>query len=398
MSEEKTLTFKAESFRRIPNPYQQKDTNKRNEDEYPQMYFAICDVKDLPDDIPMATNPRNQAICTSVAKKIKESLLNTSEPNFYLLNRGMVISADSVHYDNNSGNMSIVFKDLELHGDVDGGHTYKAILEKRDSIDYGEQFVKLEILTGVEDIFQALAAARNTSTQVQDKSIAELEDRFDLIKDAIKNESFSKKVYFRENDKGDIDVADIISILTLFNIDKYPDVNAFPIVAYNGKKKCIDYYIDAHKKNGETADNPYFKMKNIMIDIFKLYDKLESNMGTYYKQKYSSGRYGSVKGVTSPKGDSNFKSKFYKNEIDYQSPSGFLYPILGSLRALVKVENGMYAWKTNPFQILDNIGKDLVETTVERSRTLGNSPQAVGKDAGNWKTLYMTVALEMMNN
>ena len=107
-----------------------------------------------------------------------------------------------------------------------------------------------------------------------------------------------------------------------------------------------------------------------MIDIFKLYDKLESNMGTYYKQKYSSGRYGSVKGVTSPKGDSNFKSKFYKNEIDYQSPSGLLYPILGSLRALVKVENGMYAWKTNPFQILDNIGKDLVETTVERSRTL----------------------------
>ena len=89
-----------------------------------------------------------------------------------------------------------------------------------------------------------------------------------------------------------------------------------------------------------------------MIDIFKLYDKFESNMGTYYKQKYSSGRYGSVKGVTSPKGDSNFKSKFYKNEIDYQSPSGFLYPILGSLRALVKVENGMYAWKTNPFRFL----------------------------------------------
>ena len=68
--------------------------------------------------------------------------------------------------------------------------------------------------------------------------------------------------------------------------------------------------------------------------------------------------------------------------------------ILGSLRALVKVENGMYAWKPNPFQILDNIGKDLVETTVERSRTLGNSPQAVEKDAGNRKTLYITVAFE----
>ena len=279
MSDEKFLTFKVESFRKIPNPYQQKDLEKKRDQDYPQMYFAICDVKNLPDDIPMATNPRNQAMGTSVAKKIKQTLLNTSDPVFYLLNRGMVISANSVHYDNNSGNLSISFKDYDLHGDVDGGHTYKAILEKRDMLNFNDQYVKLEILTGIEDIFQSLAAARNTSTQVQDKSIAELEDRFDMIKDTIKNEPFSSKVYFRENDKGDIDVADIISILTLFNIDRYSDMNSFPIVAYSGKKKCIDYYIEAHKSYGETKDNPYYKMRSIMIDIFKLYDMLEKIWG-----------------------------------------------------------------------------------------------------------------------
>ncbi len=397
MSDEKFLTFKVESFRKIPNPYQQKDLEKKRDQDYPQMYFAICDVKNLPDDIPMATNPRNQAMGTSVAKKIKQTLLNTSDPVFYLLNRGMVISANSVHYDNNSGNLSISFKDYDLHGDVDGGHTYKAILEKRDMLNFNDQYVKLEILTGIEDIFQSLAAARNTSTQVQDKSIAELEDRFDMIKDTIKNEPFSSKVYFRENDKGDIDVADIISILTLFNIDRYSDMNSFPIVAYSGKKKCIDYYIEAHKSYGETKDNPYYKMRSIMIDIFKLYDMLEKNMGNYYKQKYSSGRYGSIKGVASPKGDFKFKSKFYKEELDYQSPSGFLYPILGSLRALIKEEANTYIWKKDPFVILDKLGKELVETTIERSRTLGNNPQAVGKDVGNWKTLYMTVALEILN-
>lgn len=397
MSDEKFLTFKVESFRKIPNPYQQKDLEKKKDQDYPQMYFAICDVKNLPDDIPMATNPRNQAMGTSVAKKIKQTLLNTSDPVFYLLNRGMVISANSVHYDNNSGNLSISFKDYDLHGDVDGGHTYKAILEKRDMLNFNDQYVKLEILTGIEDIFQSLAAARNTSTQVQDKSIAELEDRFDMIKDTIKNEPFSSKVYFRENDKGDIDVADIISILTLFNIDRYSDMNSFPIVAYSGKKKCIDYYIEAHKSYGETKDNPYYKMRSIMIDIFKLYDMLEKNMGNYYKQKYSSGRYGSIKGVASPKGDFKFKSKFYKEELDYQSPSGFLYPILGSLRALIKEEANTYIWKKDPFVILDKLGKELVETTIERSRTLGNNPQAVGKDVGNWKTLYMTVALEILN-
>ena len=232
----------------------------------------------------------------------------------------MVISADSVHYDNNSGKLSIIFSDEEVHGDVDGGHNYKAILEKRKELEHGQQFVKLEILIGVKDIFQALTDAKNTSTQVQDKSIAELEHRFDLIKDIIKNEPFNNNVYFRENDKGDIDVADIISMLTLFNLEKYPDIKSFPVIAYSGRKKCINYYIEAHKNSKENpVTNPYYRMRNIMIDIFKFYDMLESNIGAYYKQKNVSGRYDSVKGVSVPKGDAKFKSKYYKTEMNYTS-------------------------------------------------------------------------------
>ena len=60
------------------------------------MYIAICDVKDLPGDFPMETNPREQKMTTNVAKKIKESLLNTSELDFYLLNRGILLSAKDV--------------------------------------------------------------------------------------------------------------------------------------------------------------------------------------------------------------------------------------------------------------------------------------------------------------
>lgn len=391
------LEFKAVSFRKLPNPNQQREINNKVDSDYPQMYYAICDVKDIPNNIPMQTNPRNQRMNSGVAKKIKNSLLNTTEPNFYLLNRGILISAEAVHYDNNSGKIKIFFDDFDVHGNVDGGHTYKAILEKRDNLDYGEQFVKLEILTGVEDIFQSLAAARNTSTQVQDESIAELENRFDMIKDAIVNEPFKNYVFFKENADGDIDVAEIVSILTMFNLEKYPDMSSFPIIAYSGKKKCIDYYIDAHKANGETVSNPYFKMKDIMVDIFKLYDMLEINIGKYYKQKNSSGRYGSVKGIAIPKEGKHFYSKFYKQEMDYQSPTGFLYPILGAFRSLVDDDGSKYFWKKDPFDIMKKIGPDLVATTIERSRTLSNNAQSVGKDTGNWKTLYMTIALEIMS-
>lgn len=393
----KTLEFKVESFRKLPNPFQQKDMEKKVDNDYPQMYFAICDVKDLPDNIPMSTNPRDQSMKTAVAKKIKISLLNTSEPNFFLLNRGIVLSAETVQYDNSCSKIRISFSDDDVHGNVDGGHTYKAILEKRDELDFYQQYVKLEILTGVEDFFQSLAAARNTSTQVQDKSIAELENRFEIIKNAIRNEPFCDNVYFKENADGDIDVADIISLLTMFNLEKFPNMESFPIISYSGKKKCIDYYIEAHKTHGETTNNPYYKMKNIMVDIFKLYDMLEIEIGNFYKQKNPSGRYGSVKGVTTPKDGVGFKSKFYSKCMDYQSPTGFLYPILGSFRAIVKDDGIEYSWKKNPFEIMKKIAPDLVSTTIERSRTLSNNAQSVGKDVGNWKTLYMTIALNIMN-
>ena len=83
--------------------------------------------------------------------------------------------------------------------------------------------------------------------------------------------------------------------------------------------------------------------------------------------------------------------------MDYQSPTGFLYPILGAFRALINDDGIEFSWKKDPFKILNKVGAELVETTVERSRTLGNNAQAVGKDVGNWKTLYMTIALEMLN-
>ncbi len=390
--EKRILTFKIQSFRRIPNPYLKSEEGEKGA----EMYIAICDVKDLPDDFPMDTNPREQKMTTNVAKKIKDSLLNTSELNFYLLNRGILLSAKDVSYNNYSNEITIGFEDHEVHGNVDGGHTYKTILQYRDQLDPGQQYVKIEILTGIEGIFQSLAAARNTSVQVQDKSIAELEDRFDIIKNTLSNESYIGRVFFKENDNGDIDVADLLAILNLFNIARYNGTTSFPINSYSSKKKCIDLYIEDHKQYGETSENPYVKMIDIMPDIFKLYDTIEVNMNKYYRQKNPGGRYGLTKGVQVPKLNQEFHSKFLGNDLDAASPNGFIYPILGAFRAIVEEKNGKYCWKKNPFSVLDKVGADLVESTVSMSRSLGNNPQSVGKEPNIWKTLYMTVAFEAL--
>ena len=45
------LKFKVESIRKIPNPYLSKEDGEKKA----MMYMAICDVKNLPDNIPMET-------------------------------------------------------------------------------------------------------------------------------------------------------------------------------------------------------------------------------------------------------------------------------------------------------------------------------------------------------
>ncbi len=395
----RTLKFKVSSFRKIPNPYYLSDNAAEKK---PEMYMVICDVKNLPSDIPMDTNPRKQNEKTKVAKQIQTSLLNHTERNFYLLNRGLLLSAKEISFNNETNEVSIVFEDLAVHGDVDGGHTYEIIKSFSEQLEFGEQYVKIEVLTGIEDFFEQLAASRNTSVQVNDQSIAELENRFDLIKDAFSSERFYNDISYKQNDIKRIDVSDILAILNLFNIDKYPTntIAPLPINSYSSKKSCVDTYISESKANeNDQTKNPYYKMMGIMPDIAKLYDKLEQNMPYYYKGD-STGvkKYGAITGVTMVKsGKPKFKSKFYEHDMDYATPNGFIYPILGAFRALVVEKNGKYCWLQDPLAVLDKLGNDLVASTIQMSRDLGNNPNATGKNSNLWQVLFMQVRMAAMS-
>ncbi len=392
-----TMKLKVSSFRKIPNPYV-KSTNEF--ERKPEMYVLICDVMDIPDDIPMQTNPREQKLTTNVAKKIRESLTNHSERNFYLLNRGLLLSCSKVSYDNVSSEVSLSFDDLGVHGDIDGGHTYKIIKESKKELEPGEQYCKIEVLTGVEDMFEQLAAARNTSVQVPDASIAELEKRFEVLKDTFKNEAFANDINYKQNDIKRIDIQDILSLLFLFNIDRYPTTSLtdFPISAYSGKKVCTDAYINASKQyEGNESNNPYEKMKSIMVDVIKLYDMIELNMGDYYRGDTVGAKYGRIKGVaTHQEGKPPFRTKFYQKKMKYISPNGFLIPILGAFRALVVEKDGKYEWIKDPFKVLEDVGPTMVNATVEVSRQLGNNPNATGKSSTLWMNLFMCVKMQAM--
>jgi hypothetical protein len=391
-NEKLVLRIKSVGYRHIPNPYGEYDENKRLN---PQTFQAYVDVKDIPGNFPMETNPREQKLNTKTAKSIKDSLTDESDMNFQLKNRGILLTAESVNYDAHKKEMIITMSDLTCHGNVDGGHTYKLINQHKKEVNI-PKYVKIEVITNCEDIFQELAAARNTSVQVQDKSIAELENKFFLLKESMP-EIIVNEIAFKENDIKRIPVENIIAILSCFDISTYGDTSQ-PVTAYSAKGTMIKKYLKYFKQYESTKQegNPFYAMKDIIPTILDLYDHLECNIADYYVASSKNGRFGAVKGVKTGK----FYSELYDNKIDHSTPKGLILPVVAAFRTLVKEDKntGFYVWKADPIKYLNQLGPALVFSTVERSRTLGNNPNAAGKDAQHWKSLYFEVNNKYLND
>ncbi|WZU00796.1 AIPR family protein [Erysipelothrix sp. D19-032] len=387
------ISFKVNSFRKIPNPYLGEEDSSFNR---VNTYIAIVDVKDIPDNIPKGTNPREQKLSTGVAKSIEYSLLKPNEDNFLLLNRGILVSSSTAVYNPATSIVTLDFLDEEVHGNIDGGHTYEIIKNNKQNLRHNEQYVKLEIVTGTEDFFQDLARARNTSTQVKDKSIVELESKFDIVKNSLSKDILSN-ISFKENEQGNIDIVDFLATLNLFDLNKYPNgqYSNFPIVSYSGKANCIKYYLKYYKDKGDTVENPYVQMRPMIEDILRLYDYIETRIDSYYKESQGKGsKYGSIKGII---GRSS-KTSYFENDTNYQTPKSFILPILSSLRALVSIDSDSmkYKWNENPYEFLDENGSELVEIMINSHRELGNNPNSTGKSKNLWNTLYMTTTMKSL--
>ena len=147
------LKIPAKDFRRFDDPF----TEERNEGR-PIKYRFYAKVADIPMELLdwMDTNPRDQNLNTDTSRAIRETLMDDGNPHFHLWNRGILISADRVTFDNRNGMAEIVLDDPQIHGNIDGGHTLRIILECRQKVDDGQmermpnQYVEMEVITGLD--------------------------------------------------------------------------------------------------------------------------------------------------------------------------------------------------------------------------------------------------------
>lgn len=385
---EKTMVVKDSSFRKLYDPFENGKSRK---------YVFYVKVDDVAEGIPMTTNPRDQKLTSNVAKAITDSL-TSNDGYFHLKNRGIVVSAQKVNYNNKTGKVTIYFENTQYHGNIDGGHTYKIVCDhKGENLD---QYVQFEIMTGVEDIIENLAEARNTSVQVDEKSMAELAQKFDPIKEALEGMPFYRRIAFRQNQSSVdeetgrnekmIDAREVVAIINMFNVDKFTGSN-HPIQAYSSKAKMLSIYL--------SDVESYRKYVNIIPDIFDLYDGIEQEFAKAYNE--AGGKYGRKKYSGFKDGNVIAKSKFGLHELQYKIPDGIMYPVVAAFRSLVKFNEstGKYEWNSgvNPLKIWDKCKTELASKVMSFASSIGDNPNAVGKDQNVWDLAYMTVLLNKSN-
>lgn len=375
--------FKVQTYKDLGNPY-----NRSGQ----KMIYLFVHAKDLPEKLSFGPNPREQNMNTSVAKKIIGSLQEGTE-QFYVKNRGITIHAKDIKFIPSKSIVELDLPDNDMYGVLDGGHSYRAILENRKVSKDGEEkeivneFVKIEVIIGAEDYFEQLAASRNTSVQVTDSTIAELEKRFEFIKRVLKDKLYLDKISFKQNEQKDIEVVDILRLMYAFNLAKFPDHTSVGVSAYTSPKAVLnDFLTDVKKAEENDTKSEYEAIAEILPEILELYDLIEKEAGFRYKEATKTGKYGAIKGVDGTEGGKKHYSKFTAEKIDYKSPIGFIFPIISSFKALVDKNNqGNYYWVCDPKKAWEQNGAALMEATVERSTSLGSNPQSTGKDSGLWK-------------
>lgn len=375
--------FKVKAVRTVTSPSNEKVTT----------YFVWTEFRDLPNHISLEVNPRKPKMNTAVAKQLIAAVKNP-ETNFDLNNRGIVVTAKGFKFNTNDHTVHLdLGEEAEntLYGILDGGHTYTAIVENRDELpDNAKKYVRLEILVGEELDVSSLADARNTSAQVSDIALFELDDKFEFVKAAIDNEVYKNEVAYKDNDNKRIPIAELLKLMFAFNIKRFPDDGSAPVSAYSGKAAVFrDYKKSFEDGQSDTEKNIYELLAKQLPKLVELYERIQSDLpkvyATYKKETDgNTGRFGGIRGIES-RGD--FTTLFTAEPISHNISIGFILPIFGAFRALLDESGNELKWSFDPIEIWEKAAVRLVQNTFDTD----TNPQLAGKSKTLWQSNYRIV-------
>ncbi|MBU2103470.1 AIPR family protein [Patescibacteria group bacterium] len=391
MAQVTMVRFPVFSFRKQPTPYDESGKQK---------YYAVVKVNEVPTELDewRALNVRDPKEEIRVPKEMRDSLRDDPAA-FYFKNRGILLVADKVTFDNKTNTVSLEFTDKNMNGIADGGHTFRVIQnhvsplteEERQQVD---AYVSIEFLEGFktrEDVVPVIEA-RNKSTPVQEQSIQELLGSYEKIKEVLKDQPYANRIFYKQYEESvgdvekDIDVKEILSYLYCFDVESFGD-SSHPVKAYSSRAAVVNHFAD--EKNKERL----VKYIPLLPEILQLRDEIYSRMPNIYnndKGNGNRGKFGNLKGVDKLEHGKKEELVFTSSSSEYRIPQGFILPVLASLRNLVACDANKCTWKTDPFRFLTEVEGQLVAHIGSQAITIKN-PNALGKDQGTWALCYQYV-------
>lgn len=372
-----------------------------------EKHYMIVRARDLPGGVRKDANARDGKgtdLRKQAYQAVQRSLLaegRTESGVFDLKNKGIVILADSVRKIGD-GLYEITISDRQ--GIVDGGHTYDIITKAQAEGNIPEdQYVDIQIRTGVPgDLITDISAGLNTGVAVKRHSIDNLAGKYEMIKREISGAPYADLIAWRESDKGDYDVRDLICVMEMMNVIDFPNGGGnHPVSAYSSRDSVTRRFSAAVD---ESPDNStYHKLLPILKEALVLYDTIRAQ----FRDVYNDARLGSAGGLDiMEKAGKGRKHSFPFADLpddEWQLRNGALYPIFAAFRNKVRINpnSGSVEWEGGFRSVLDlweATKVKLVRETQTATKDINRKPEILGKNRGHWDSLYKTVEIRILRN
>ncbi len=285
------------------------------------------------------------------------STVENSPSTFHRKNRGIIYLCDRFEVDNKNKVLRVTipdidpkdFEDLEngepKFGIADGGHTFEVI--------------------------QQTIEALNTSSQVQQFTLDEYQNKFDELKDALQKGGFDPNVVaFRENEEKEWDVREIVQRLACFLKERWKTTQ--PASMYRSKGKALDLYTN------EATHEEFKRLYDVAADVVTLPEFIQSE---FSKDTGKGRKFGKLRGVKTLKKPQTPAGTKYAT--DHQMDLAESLPIAAAFRELLELKGDRYYWKADYKEVFKVASEELYKTLLTKVRTT-KAINALGADTEYW--------------
>jgi hypothetical protein len=334
-------------------------------------------------------NPREVNVRSSTYKAIVETLMEYPE-RFHERNRGITIVAQEIAFDDKKKEVILKMADKSQHGVVDGSHTLNAILagQANPPENGWPAYVFVTAKTGIDpEQIAEVAGGLNTSQQVDLKSLENLRENFEDLKQVIAGEPYADKIAYKMNEAKPIDVREVLYYLAVFDAAMY-NGNRHPVALFGRKEGIVREF--ARQAEGTSESNSFSILTTKAPEILRLRDLIEREALALDVGRFKAGKRSRIRSENHRENTLHFIDE----QVNGKIPLGWMMPMLAAFRANVNwnVPEGTFSWHVPVEELLGLAIERLVAGILEVHEQENSRPEFVGRNSIAWRMSYTTVS------